>query len=255
MSQTASRALLEILPDEVKDFIASRIIVGDMTLPCRYPEARELDAWQVGFRTHGRTGESLVSRAPGAWQQNWYVIAINGADDPFFIDIGEESSGFPVYHAPHGAGRWEKTLVAPSLRRFGELLSSLTQLAGDHAKVARFIETETDNSGFWRGLRQEHEERRTQDAQAEQPNPAYDPADYREGILVITDVGPNKMKVVQLLRRNLALSAPEALLLVTQHEIPVAKGAMISVRRIQRELALHGASTEFRPIENKAHDR
>ncbi|WP_315832878.1 SMI1/KNR4 family protein [Bradyrhizobium prioriisuperbiae] len=241
MSPTDGRSLADSLPDELKDFIASGIVVGDLALPSRYPKPDELDGWQAGFRFHGHTGESLVSTAPGAWQPGWYVIALNGFDDPVFIDISEKSSGFPVYYAPHGAGRWDKTVVAPNLLRFGQLLAALAGMADDDEQVLQFIEKETDTTNaFWRLV---HQERRDRDVQGEQA--AYDPKDFQDGTLVITGVGPNKMKVAQLLRRARNVSLQEILPMLAKPEIAVASGPLISVRRIQGELTALGLRWSF----------
>ena len=94
------------LPRAVRRFIEDAIVAGDVALPFHYPRPEHWQGWQSGFRYHGITGESLIATTPGEWQPGWHVIALNGFDDPFFIDLGEEAQGFPIYYAPHGAGRW-----------------------------------------------------------------------------------------------------------------------------------------------------
>ncbi|MDG9927312.1 MULTISPECIES: hypothetical protein [unclassified Pseudomonas] len=55
----------------------------------------------------------------------------NDFGDPFFIDLDEEAQGFPVYYAPHGAGRWDAERVASSLRHFAEILAALRDIGAD----------------------------------------------------------------------------------------------------------------------------
>jgi hypothetical protein len=241
------RPLDEILPDEVKDFIAAEIVAGDMALPSHYPKPHELRALQVGYRSHGLTGEDLVSTVPGGWQPGWLVIAQNYFDDPFFIDIAEEASGFPVYYARHGAGRWDAVIAAPSLQRFSQILSALRALGGDDARVRHFIETETDaTNALWsevlEGLKYREEEQ-------EAPEPAQDPKDFELGDLILTEVGPQKLKVVQIVRRALDVSAPQAMTVVAKRDLVVCSGPRGGgrLRRVQEQLTALGASTEFRP--------
>lgn len=240
--------LNEMLPDAVRDFIGNSIVVGDMALPASYPELHQLEAWQVGFRSHGLTGESLVSRASGAWQPGWYVIALNGFDDPFFIDLDEAASGFPVYQAPHGAGRWDAAMAAPNLQRFGWLLSALRGLKDDDVGTLRFIEAEADiTSAPWREV---CEGRRNREALAEELAPMatdYDPEDFQHGTLIVTDVGPRKLQLVQILRQALDLSLQEALALAAGRDFAVGHGPLIQLRRLRDKLAASGASVEFRP--------
>jgi ribosomal protein L7/L12 len=237
-----------IFPDEVLNFIASAIVAGDMLLPSSYPEPAELETWQVGFRSHGITGEGLVSTKSGAWQPGWYVVALNGFDDPFFIDIGETVAGFPVYYARHGAGRWDALAVAASLRDFGRILSCLRGMAGDDARMLRFLEAETDvTNALWCGV---HEACRHRQAQEEQPAPPkqdYDPADFRSGTLFVTDIGPQKLKVIKILRQALGLSLQEVQALAGARDIVAGTGPLIRLRRLRDELTASGASVEFRP--------
>jgi ribosomal protein L7/L12 len=241
------RPLNEILPNEVKDFIAAEIVAGDMALPSHYPKPHELQALQIGYRSHGLTGEDLVSTAPGGWQPGWLVIAQNYFDDPFFIDITEEASGFPVYYARHGAGRWDPVIAAPSLQRFGQILLALCELKSDDALIQHFVETETDaTNALWsqvlEGLKYREEEQ-------EPLEPVYDPKEFEFGDLILTEVGSEKLKVVQIVRRALDVSLPEAMTAAAERDLVVCSGPRGGghLRRIQELLAASGASTEFRP--------
>ncbi len=65
MSPTECNSFYETTPQAIADFIAAKVVVGDFALPYHYPEPNELEAWQIGFRIHGLTGESLVSTMRG----------------------------------------------------------------------------------------------------------------------------------------------------------------------------------------------
>lgn len=90
----------------IRSFLEAAIVPGDMVLPFKYPQSERWEEWQSGFRYDGVSGNNLVASAPGEWQPGWYVVALNYFDDPFFIDLNEAAQGYPVYYAPHGAGRW-----------------------------------------------------------------------------------------------------------------------------------------------------
>ena len=64
-------------------------MVGDLGLPQWYPEPGGIDAFQVGYRSNGNTGEDLSSEAPGQWHPAWLAVAANYFRDPYFIDLRE----------------------------------------------------------------------------------------------------------------------------------------------------------------------
>jgi hypothetical protein len=200
----------------------------------------------VGFRSHGRTGGSLVSTDAGAWQPGWFVVALNYFDDPFFIDVANEAAGFPVYFAKHGGARWDAIPVAVSLRRFSEILFRLKAMGDDDAQMSRFVEDELDvASPFWSEILQARRERPVEDQQIAPA--AYDPANLVTVELVVIDFGSQRLKVTQVLRRVLGLSPQEALALAVKPEVLVGKGPRISLQRLAAELTAAGAKTEFRP--------
>lgn len=233
------------LPHAARQFIEATIVAGDMALPFHYPRPEQWEGWQSGFRYYGITGESLIATTPGEWQPGWHVIALNGFDDPFFIDLGEEAQGFPVYYAPHGAGRWDAELAAPSLQRFGELLTALRDLGDDDAAAQLLIETEAGlDTELWNEV---FEGRQDRPATAKESDSTPDPAAWQHGTLVVTAIGPQKMKIAHFLKRALALSPQEALALAAQGDITVAEGYLVRLRGMQAQLQALGATVEFRP--------
>lgn len=242
---TPTQSPCDIVSEDLKDFIAAATIVGDLALPQRYPRPGGLEDLQIGYRVHGITGETLVSMAPGGWQPGWIVIAANEFADPFFIDAGEGSRGFPVYYAPHGAGRWEATCVAPTLRRFAEILATLCDLEGEAGQALRFIEAETDATNpLWREIIQSRRESDAEDGDAAGPDP--DLSAIADHDLVIVDIGPRKLEVVRILRRALRLGLHEALGMAAQRDIVVQRGPRVRLERMAAELADAGAAVALR---------
>ena len=94
------------LPPSVRAFVDAAVVVGDLGLPQWYPEPGGIDAFQVGYRSNGNTGEDLSSEAPGQWHPAWLAVAANYFRDPYFIDLREADAGYPVWWAPASAGRW-----------------------------------------------------------------------------------------------------------------------------------------------------
>ncbi|MBR2813899.1 MAG: SMI1/KNR4 family protein [Reyranella sp.] len=241
------------LPEPIRRFIEKAIVVGDMGLPFHYPTLAGFDGWQTGFRRHGVTGESLVAVEPGKWQPGWHVIALNGFDDPFFVDFREETSGFPVYYAPHGAGRWVVEQVAPDIHRFIETLSSLRDLTDDDAEALLYIDVHVGfASALWREVYEARRDRKDVEPERAGEETPPDPDLFRFGTLVVTDIGPRKLEVVRLLRGELGQSLQDTLKLAGQGEIVVASGRLAHLRRSRDRLAGLGAIVEFRPVEPEA---
>ncbi|MGF7146434.1 ribosomal protein L7/L12 [Sphingomonas zeicaulis] len=239
------RSIPDIASDDLRDFIAAAIIVSDLALPQRYPEAVGLADLQIGYRVHGITGESLVSTKPGAWQPGWIVIAANEFADPFFIDAADATDAFPVHYAPHGAGRWQPVCVAPTLRRFTQILATLRDLEDEDDRALRFIADETDPANpLWREVLQSRRERSA--LAAEIAGPAPDLADIADHDLVIVDIGPHRLKVVRILRHALGLDMADALALATRPDIAVRRAPRVQLRRLQAELVEAGAAVELR---------
>jgi hypothetical protein len=219
-----------------------------MALPFHYPGLQELEGWQNGFRVHGLTRESLVSTAPGAWQPGWYVVALNGFDDPFFIDIGEQAQGFPVYHAPHGAGRWDALPVAPGVQRFVQMLSALHSLADDDAGAMRYIEAEADlANALWLEVHETRRNRPALEQELARSDAPHDPEAWRHGALVLTAAGPQRLKVAQVLKQLLDVSPQEALVLAAKGDVALAEGYLAHLRATRSRLEDLGATVEFRP--------
>lgn len=232
----------ETIPDAILAFITAAVIPGDLTLPFHYPQPEQWHAWHCGFRWHGVTGESLVADTPGMWQPGWYLLALNGFDDPFFIDLGEAADGYPVYYAAHGAGRWQAERIAPNLHAFQTLLDQLCH--ADEAAALALLDAHTEaDSPFWLELREARLAHDDDDDNAVD----VDPQDWQAGRLLITDIGPQKLKVVHVLRKTLNLPLADALSFVASPPVCVGEDFRLRLRPLERELEATGATVTFAP--------
>lgn len=225
------------MPAVIQEFISAAVVPGDICLPFHYPADNEFERYQVGFRTHGITGENLTSSKPGGWQPGWYVIALNGMDDPFFVDVMEDALNYPVYYAAHGAGSWTAIPVAPGIVHFSQLLAAMPA----REQLPQFLETHVDIANeFWKEVYESA-------LAPEEPESA--PADMKEwvpGTLLITAVGEQKMKVVQYLKEKLDITPAAALQLSKQPEIVVQQGYLVHLRRVMQRLESLGATVVFK---------
>lgn len=229
------------------EFLTDGIVVGDPLLPMHYATFDRLDDFQAGFRTHGNTGENLVSEADGGWNPDWYALAMTGLDDPVFIAATEAPSGYPVYTAAHGAGRWDAIQIAPSLIAFHRLLEALATARDDTAEFISLIMAETDLANqYWREVIEARQE-----AGRLEPSPpeisTYDPADFESGDLILTACGLHKLKVVQLVSKARGLSLKDALALAELTKFKAGSGTRLELRQLHDRLEALGATVEFRP--------
>jgi hypothetical protein len=235
-----------MIPLPVQQFIQTATLCGHIHLPFHYPALHELEGYQSGFRRHGLTGADLTGIQPGLWQPGWYVIALNGFDDPFFVDITEEEQGFPVYFAYHGAGKWEAIKIAETINGFSQILHSLQALQQNEEATIEWLNANIDGSNaFWKEL---HDDLSTATVQPEE-TPVVDKAAWTRGKLMITHIGPDKIRVVNYLKQLLDLTPREALELCRRNEIVAAEGYQMQLERILNDLQKLGATAVFKPTE------
>jgi len=232
--------------ESIRDFLDSSTVVGDLLLPTQHAEIERFDDFQLGFRTPGHTGESLVSETNGGWRPGWYVIALTGLDDPIFVDAGEGEIGYPVYSGAHGAGHWNALQIAPSLEAFGRVLKALAADKADAIQSERVIVEETGpRNRYWREFLDGRQEEATcEDVLADAG--AFDPTEYEKGVLIVTDIGPQKLNVVRIVSKFRDLPLRDALALAGGGEFEAGSGVKLQFRRLSDELEALGATVEFR---------
>lgn len=229
------------IPLLLMQFLENKTQAGPMMLPFHYPDAAMLEGYQSGFRYHGITGEDLTAEAPGGWRPGWYVIALNGLGDPFFIDFREAQNGFPVYYAEHGAGYWEPVKVADGLAQFSEFLQKLRALARDEQAGLDYVFSRADEGNpFWSevlaGMKA--------GSPVEQKSPL-SPDQCRYGRLVLQAAGPDKVKVAQYLRRYFEYGPAEALALLAWSGETLAEGFYVHLEPYLTDLRELGAMASF----------
>lgn len=226
------------IPQLILQFIENPIETGTMYLPFHYPKKDEWEEFQIGFRYHGLSGKDLTSTEEGKWQPGWQVIARNEMDDPFFIDLNEEASGFPVYYAPHGAGRWDAIALGFNIASLSGFLEQMEKAGRDKAACLQLVDLSTDvRNAFWLEFRTFIQEWEDEEAES-----TIDPALLRYGKLVITDAGPNKVKVAKYLMKIWKISPQEALARLTQQDVLVANGFVLHLQKYIDDLQQLGAT-------------
>jgi len=235
------------LPPSVQAFVDAALVVGDLGLPQWYPEPGGIDAFQVGYRSHGHTGEDLSSEAPGQWHPAWLAVAANYFRDPYFIDLREADAGYPVWWAPASAGRWTPSPVAASIERFGALLQSLAALGDDPGAMLARIEREPGTEGApWREIRANLAE--AVDApEEEEASAPLDPAHWTRGALVLRDAGARRVEVAQCLVRLLGVAPARALALLKALPLELCSGFQTHLEADLRSLRALGATVDFVP--------
>ncbi len=236
--------MLEI-PVPVKEILDAAVCPGDICLPSCYPVAENFEALQAGFRTHGITGENLTGTASGQWQPHWYVVALNGMDDPFFVDFSEAAKGYPVYYAPHGAGSWDASEVAPSAAAFIAYMRALETRFDDQAATLAWLRGHTDveHNELWKEVYTNAADR------TEEAATPVDMSEWIPGSIVITGLGENKLKLIQLLKETLQITNAAAMALSRQKEIIFRKGYLVHLKASLQQLEKMGAVAEFRADE------
>ena len=216
------------IPQLILQFIENQTETGTILLPSHYPKKDEWEEFQSGFRYHGLSGKDLTSTEEGAWQPDWHVIALNGMDDPFFIDLNEETSGFPVYYAMHGAGRWDAIALGFNIVSLGRFLEQMEKAGKDKTACIQLVELSTDiRNPFWLELRTTIQEWDDEEEESTEIAPAL----LRYGKLVITDAGPNKVKVAKYLMKIWNTGPQEALARLTQQDVLVANGFQLHLQK------------------------
>jgi mRNA-degrading endonuclease HigB of HigAB toxin-antitoxin module len=130
-------------------------------------------------------------------------LATNYFADPFFVDLNEHAAGFPVYFAYHGQGYWEPLKIADSLEDFQKIIDDVHAVGWDKKALSDYFKPHKDSENpFWKEVYEviENQEEMSEEAVEEKIN---DLSDWREANLYITDIGPNKMKIIALLKKSI----------------------------------------------------
>ena len=131
------------LPQNLIHFIEEKLEMKNMALPWNYPSLDNFDAFQAGYRFNANTLED-VTGIEGEFDVNWFVICSNYFDDPFFINILEIESEFPVYFAQHGQGQWVPIKISENISLFSNQLKQIKELENNKDLLLDKLKTQFD---------------------------------------------------------------------------------------------------------------
>lgn len=218
--------------------------IENLSLPENYPVMENILAFQDGYAFNSVLTKSLIGEKKGDFKESWLVIASNYFADPFFIDFNEAQENFPIYFAFHGAGKWTPIKVADSIDGFQEILNKIFENRFDKNYLDSFLKELTiSGNEFWEEVYQNVSDMPDR-AEEEQGQKNYE-SDWREAEVYITDIGPNKMKIVSLLKKIYKLSGAEALQMSKENRILYYKGPRKWIQVSIEELENLGATTEI----------
>ncbi len=233
------------LHNKIVTFLIQKTKLEAGCLPQNYPAVNKLIEFQVGYKIHGSSGESLTGNNIGDFKESWCVICSNYFDDPFFIDFSEQTEGFPVYFAFHGAGHWTPIKIANNIEEFSKHLINIKDRENDKENIISYLTENFDiKNKFWEEVYNLY---MTQEDSIENVDEKQDWDDWILGKLIITNIGGNKLKIVNLLKKEFNLTPQEALSLSKLKEIEFKTGYLKHLKNDIKKLNELGATTDFRP--------
>ncbi|WP_160137828.1 hypothetical protein [Chryseobacterium sp. c4a] len=225
-------------------FLSNPIRIEGLALPENYASAEYIYYFQDGYLYNSVENKMLTGNASGEFRSSWLVLASNYYADPFFIDLDEFTDGFPVYFAYHGQGSWEPIQVAESLHIFQEILDQIQKLRSDKERLIHYFDENIDlENPLWKEVYTNIEEEDDDMVSIE----SYESIGS-ETNLYITDIGPNKMKVIALLKKEFALSGSEALELSKKSRILFRTGYRKWLEADGKQLEDLGAKVEWEAL-------
>ncbi|MDR6919628.1 MULTISPECIES: hypothetical protein [Chryseobacterium] len=232
---------------DIVNFLKAKIRIEGMSLPENYANPEELCYFQQGYR-YNANSEDLAGLKTGDFKPTWLVLATNYFDDPFFIDLEESDRQFPVYFAFHGQGKWTPIMAAPSIRQFEKQLNDIQSIQYNKDALTDYLKNVPDNE-FWNEVREVAESMSPLDE--EKIEEKISASDFRRARLYITDTGPNKIKIISLLKAELGISGPEALQLSKRPRILFSEAYFKWIEADIKKLESLGATTEIEIITEK----
>lgn len=226
---------------EIIEFLKEPTRIEGLALPENYASPEHIYYFQDGYHYNSVENKILTSDLPGEMQPGWIILASNYFSDPFFIDLNEVEAHFPVYFAYHGQGNWEAIKVAESLHSFQKVLQKIQHQRWDKAELIEYFDENIDlENPLWKEVYTNIVEE-----EEGQPEPIKTYELGPEVNLYITDIGPNKMKVIALLKRKFNISGSEALELSKESRILFRTGYTQWLEYDRKQLEDLGAKVEF----------
>lgn len=226
------------------DFFANTVEIENLCMPENYPSLDTIFDFQDGYAYNSVSNQFLFGEKEGDFKENWLVIATNYFADPFFIDFNEFQENFPVYFAYHGAGKWFPIKISNSLKDFQQKLKSIHQHRFDKEQLKKIVENEDIIANkFWKEVFENIQNIAT--LTETEITEKQIQTDWREAELYIISLGPNKMKIVSLLKDKFNLTGAEALQMSKKDKILYHQGLFKWMKSSIQELENLGASVEI----------
>lgn len=231
-------------PSIVK-FLKDSVTIEGLALPENYATAEHIYYFQDGYHYNAVENKVLTGDAPGEFKPSWIVLASNYFADPFFIDLNEAKDDFPVYFAWHGQGNWEAVKLTESISAFQEILSKIQNLRSNKTVLLQYFDENIDlENPLWKEVYENIEGEEECGKESMETYESIGP----EVNLYITDIGPNKMKVIALLKKEFGLSGSEALELSKESKILFRTGYTQWLEYDRKQLEDLGAKVEFEAL-------
>lgn len=229
----------------IEEFLNKAITIEGIALPENYASAEHIYYFQDGYRYNAVENVDLTGDVEGEFKPSWIVLASNYFADPFFIDLAENKDHFPVYFAWHGQGKWKPVQIAESLPVFQKTLEDIQTRRSDKEALIQYLDENIDQKNpFWKEVYISAEEEEEDDWEATE---SYESIGV-EMSLYITDIGPNKMKVIALLKKELGLSGSDALALSKSPKILFRTGYRKWLEYDLHELEALGVKAELETL-------
>ncbi|SDI96444.1 SMI1/KNR4 family protein [Chryseobacterium jejuense] len=226
-------------------FLKDPVCIEGLALPENYASVEHIYYFQDGYQYNSVEHKALVSDVPGEFKPSWIVLASNYFADPFFIDLNEAKQEFPVYFAWHGQGNWEPVKIAENLTEFQNVLLQIQNVRFDKAGLIEYFDENIDlENPLWEEVYTSIEE----EEECVSNSIETDEAMGSKANLYITDIGPNKMKVIALLKKEFSLSGTEALQLSKNPKILFRTGYTKWLEYDRKYLEDLGATVEFETL-------
>lgn len=225
------------------EFLKEPVRIEGLALPENYASVETIYYFQDGYHYNSVENKILTGEASGEFKPSWIVLASNYFADPFFIDLNEAKEEFPVYFAYHGQGKWEPIKVAENLTAFQKILHQIQSLRFDKEGLIDYFDENIDlENPLWEEVYTSIEGEDDQE-----PIETYETMGS-EVNLYITDIGPNKMKVIALLKKEFGLSGTEALQLSKEPRILFRTGYTKWLEYDRKQLEDLGVKVEFEDL-------
>lgn len=236
------------IPLDLRELLGRSVLCSPAAayIPFSLANIADIESYQLGYRIDGPAGEDLTNWEEGEWLPSWLVIG-QWDGDPYFVDMTEGEADYPIYTSVHGEGSWEAEEFGCTFVEWIRTLECLLVEAKRQAATdIEQIHAQRSSFDISRSFLEEWLESLLEWAQcsAEERPPLG--LDFRTYQLVLTDAGPNRIKVLKIVRERLQLAPTAAKELLEREEAPViGTGTKEDLQPLRDLLEEHGAKSVY----------